>query len=872
MTENRQPSRSTAELFAAAAAFGLRRPTLALSLAGAIVLLSVLSGLGMRFRAEVSDLVPAASADVFRKLEEVFGAADNAFLLVQSPSNGAQSSLVELARAIAARLERDPLVRSVTFGWSELADRLVSADLLALAPLLARPEDIQALERLLTPEGIAASVRKQAASLGLPGLGQAEKWIERDPLELRSFLLGRLAGLRGAFRTRAGSMDLVSEDGRAVLIRIEGTARTSDIPAVKAIVRAARVAVEEARASLRTSRPEVADFDVGLTGGYAFAAESEETLRGDITRNIALSLALVLGLFACTLRRPVLGLVAAVPVLAGIAAGFGLFSIFRREVVTLSLVSGAILAGLGIDFAIHFTLRVFSDPRGPTRTAVLDAARVTGPSSLFAALTTAAAFLSFRLTGEKFLGDLGLLSACGILCCMGATHLLLPAALAPWIARAERGTVGDAERGSVGAGRKARPPRRLGAELLARPGIARPWTVLGVSLSLGAASMVYLLLRPPDLETDLRNVQPARSEAVRTEERIHEVFGGGGEPVLILVEASAGQLSPDPEIAAVDSAARLEGELGRLLDRGVIAAWSSPSRLVPSVGESRAVLSILERTDPAAMEAALRSALEEEGFDPSRFEAAAGTLRRVLSRREPITPADLRRAGLESELDRLLGAAGGTGYALVAVHPTGEMWTAAGQKVVFDALEGAIQAARVKGDLAGAHVVSARSAAAIVRELAAATAVACLAVVILVASLFRGFVHSALALLPVTLGTLVTAALCGLLGYKLNFMNVGILPMIVGIGVDDGIHMVKQYLDQPHRSAALVVRSTGAAVMLTSITTLAAFGTMAFSVNRGLASVGVISAIGVTACLLASIVTLPAALELHSRRGRRQNS
>jgi predicted RND superfamily exporter protein len=380
--------------------------------------------------------------------------------------------------------------------------------------------------------------------------------------------------------------------------------------------------------------------------------------------------------------------------------------------------------------------------------------------------------------------------------------------------------------------------------------------------------MVCLFLRPPELETDLRNVQPARSEAVLTEERIHEVFGGGGEPVLILVEASAGRASPDPEIAALDSAARLEGELTRLLDRGVIAAWSSPARLVPSVGEGRAVLSILERKDPASIEAAFRSALEEEGFDPSRFEAAAGTLRRALSRREPITPADLRRAGLEAELDRMLGAAGGKGYALVAVHPTGEMWTAAGQKVVFDALERAVDAARVKGGLAGAHVVSARSAEAVLRELAAATAVACLAVVILVASLFRGIAHAALALLPVTLGTLVTAALCGLLGYKLNFMNAGILPMIVGIGVDDGIHMVKQYLDQPHPSAALVVRSTGAAVMLTSITTLAAFGTMAFSVNRGLASVGVISAIGVTACLFASIVTLPAALELHSRRGR----
>ena len=165
-------------------------------------------------------------------------------------------------------------------------------------------------------------------------------------------------------------------------------------------------------------------------------------------------------------------------------------------------------------------------------------------------------------------------------------------------------------------------------------------------------------------------------------------------------------------------------------------------------------------------------------------------------------------------------------------------------------------------------MISAKSAAAILDEFLKVTGFSTVAVVLLVFILFRDFLSTFLALLPVTLGTLWMAVACDLLGIKLNFMNVGILPMVLGTGVDVGIHMVRQYLDDPGQSVESLLGRIGTSIMLASLTTLASFGTMAYSVSRGLSSVGAISGLGMLGCLLASLVSLTAALQLHSRRAR----
>ena len=114
----------------------------------------------------------------------------------------------------------------------------------------------------------------------------------------------------------------------------------------------------------------------------------------------------------------------------------------------------------------------------------------------------------------------------------------------------------------------------------------------------------------------------------------------------------------------------------------------------------------------------------------------------------------------------------------------------------------------------------------------------------------------------------------GICNIDLNPANLIVLPLILGIGVDDGVHVIHDFRMQtgPYRTSP----STINAIMLTSLTSMIGFGSMLVAAHRGLASLGLVLVIGVGSCLFVSLVTLPAILTLadrmKSRAGDTDNS
>jgi predicted RND superfamily exporter protein len=100
--------------------------------------------------------------------------------------------------------------------------------------------------------------------------------------------------------------------------------------------------------------------------------------------------------------------------------------------------------------------------------------------------------------------------------------------------------------------------------------------------------------------------------------------------------------------------------------------------------------------------------------------------------------------------------------------------------------------------------------------------------------------------------------LMGLFGVDLNPANMIVLPLILGIGVDNGVHVVHNFRAQPQ--GFRLSASTMNAMALTSLTTMVGFGSMLVAAHRGLYSVGLVMVLGVGACLFVSLVTLPAIL------------
>ena len=231
-----------------------------------------------------------------------------------------------------------------------------------------------------------------------------------------------------------------------------------------------------------------------------------------------------------------------------------------------------------------------------------------------------------------------------------------------------------------------------------------------------------------------------------------------------------------------------------------------------------------------------------------------------------MTLAALRAAGHERIVAGLARAGEGGASALVVLYPTRDLWSFEARTTFVEALRAALRDAQVSAAITGLHQISSESAQEIQEDFRRILGLTFGLVLALMIVRFRRPGRTLLVLVPTVLGSLWTAAAFSLLDARLNFMNLSVLPMVFAIGIDDGIHLLACFSARHERSIERVFATTGVAVLLTSLTTMITFGSLSLSANRGLASVGTLSWIGVGGCLVASIVVLPALF--HQLRAR----
>lgn len=122
---------------------------------------------------------------------------------------------------------------------------------------------------------------------------------------------------------------------------------------------------------------------------------------------------------------------------------------------------------------------------------------------------------------------------------------------------------------------------------------------------------------------------------------------------------------------------------------------------------------------------------------------------------------------------------------------------------------------------------------------------------------FRHPGHAVMAMIPLAAGMSWMVGIMQLLGDQLDVMNVMAIPLIIGIGIDDGVHIVHRWKREGFGSEKTVFASTGKAILLTSLTTMLAFGSLVFSIWRGYGSLGSALFIGVGTCFLTTVLILP---------------
>ena len=220
-------------------------------------------------------------------------------------------------------------------------------------------------------------------------------------------------------------------------------------------------------------------------------------------------------------------------------------------------------------------------------------------------------------------------------------------------------------------------------------------------------------------------------------------------------------------------------------------------------------------------------------------------------------PAAITLADLPPELrERYVGA---SGEFLVRAFARDSLWD-------YDALNTfTTAAATVDGEATGKAFRTLEGLRQMKRGFEWAGAYALAAIVLVLFLDFRRLRELLFGLFPLAVGVVLTLGVMGLCGVSLNPANMIALPLIVGVGVDNGVHVLHDYRSRKRGVPYRLGGATGRGVMVAALTTVLGFGALMTARHAGMASLGLTLALGVTFCMVAALVWLPAVLRLLDR-------
>ncbi len=710
-------------------------------------------------------------------------------------------------------------------------------------PSFALPEQAADLKRRLDPQEIHQTVRRAATELITPFSSLGTNYFVADPLGLMEVEARSSRGFSqfANFDLNWGSGNrFFSKDHKALLIIAEPRQSAMDYKFAEQVVRWTREHIQ----SMKTD-PELRSSGVRITaaGAYVYAEQEHQFIETNIRR---ISLISIVGnLLLCLViypRIPLL-LLSLLPAGLGILWTTGVASFYPGEVNLISLSFIAILAGLGDDQVVHFFNRVPQEwtKGGTLKDAVLRTFETTGLSVVFCIVTAATATASLAFSGFKALAEFGFILTVGMFMMMVHTLLTVPALMGLWWRFS-----------------KPRAPETITFRIL--PWIARKSVdFVGrharLVVGLGAGVFLLSLLFLPTIKMGGHfEITGADNPAVAAQNRLSARFGIEGSPNILLIAGG--------EQEVLGRAEKLTAGLEAYRQRGVLKSIFSPTALLPSVQTQRERASSLAGVDLAASARALEDALRENGFRTAPLQPFIDRLRTLAQGPDPVTLENAAAFLPPGLLDNSVRKNGEGSYvAAIAFYSTDPdaidvvpdsvitSWkTQFGPFVEFsfDKMNRDMQS-QVLHDSRRALLWTAGG------------------ILLIVYLTFRDLRVSLIVLIPIVFGIVVAFGLLLLVRHRFSFMSITAIPLIIGIGIDNGIHLVQRYLRNEHDGILAIAKASGAALIQSNLTTIVGFGALMASSFTPLAEMGLVTSLGVALALVGGLGLIPAVILLRER-------
>lgn len=841
------------------ALYARRRYRTVFAVTAVLVAVSIALTLRLSFDTDILSLLPRKEPAVKAYIEslEDFGSGTFLLIAVRIPEGAVPEPYETFTDELAARLGKLPELKSVEHRIGDPEELLRT--FFPKSVLFLDDTGRRELAARLSDEGIRRRVSELRRQLSTPQ-GLAVKQLSRlDPLGLAQIFLGRVESSRGSLQVDWTSGYYLSRDHRMLLLLAEPARPPQNIKWNRQMVDAVNKAVAGTQAGWSQivgpgGPPKPV---VGLGGPHLTALGDTALIRYDMIVNIITSALGVMLLFLFAFRRPGALIYALLPLLCGLVMTFGFAELIVGSISSATSVVAALLIGLGIDFVIVSYGRYIEERRKgeSLETALLALSGSSGRAVMVGAITTAATFYAFTFTDFAGLRQLGIFTGTGILFCLTAVFTLLPAMLAWSEDHHEK--------------RQTEPNLFLhsfGSHVLIRACIrhrrAAFWTGFAITVLLLAMA---LRIR---FDESMRTMRPQGNPSNDVTAEVSGKFGSGFNAMILLI-------SGDSAEQVVERAAKAAEGARKLVDQGVVQSFSGVTSLIPPPAQQRQVLDWLEmeRAGPLNLDrirATFADAATKEGLRVEPFEDGLDLLGQAVGLSGPISVRDFGGSKqTELLLSRVLTHKDHGWRGAVYLYPAGTKWRR-------EPPPQALELARKLGPgvtLTGTNVIN----QTVRREVLEDAWVAGILGYVLVAFIlwldFRTLRHTLTALAPLTLGLTWMLGSMSLLGVQMNFINIFVTTMIIGIGVDYGVHVLHRYLevrDLPDEEYEIGIQETGKAVVAAALTTIVGFGSITISHYPGLISTGKVAILGTTCTSLIAITLLPTFLSW--RREKRKQA
>lgn len=563
--------------------------------------------------------------------------------------------------------------------------------------------------------------------------------------------------------------------------------------------------------------------------------------------------------------------------------GFAIAAIGSLNLISITF--AVLFVGLGIDYGIQFCLRYreLVEAGHDNRECVITTANGVGRGLYLSCITTALGFFAFLPTAYSGIAQLGLISGTGMFISFFCNLTLLPALL------------------TLFRPRNGLPPsfikRRTIKSLTEFPyrhyrAIIAGAVVLGLCAAI-TLPLVYFDYNPLNLYNPasesittlkelFKNSQAPpwtisvlsgdKQAAQKLSERLGQLkevkaaitiadFVPGDQPEKLRIISDIALFMPGPDqinmqrltygekMAALN---RLEARLVKFLKEHPGPSTRQIASLLDSLREFKRYVRTPGNGDAAfsRLQGSLLSGL------PSLLQKLDKMLHPT-----PVTESDLPR-----DLVREYVAA--DGHYRVQVLPREDIMN-------IDALDRFVNAVKTVTPIAtDTPVTIYETGKAVSSSFRLATLLALVAVIIVLLVTLRSLFVTALVLIPLFLTIMLTAATSVIFDLPLNYANVIVLPLLLGVGVHSGIMFMLRYLTEPPPDGNMLKTSTARAVLYSNLTMIISSSTLAFSSHKGIASMGILLTVCFVFILLSILVIFPALLKLfvRMRTGNRQSS